>query len=197
MKISKDIFEAVKVLKNGGVIVYPTDTAYGLAADPFNPSAVKKIYQIKGRKFNKPLTLIASDLMQVKKIVHLNALEKQLIQKYWPGPLTILFQVKDKRLLRIGKGGRIGIRIPKNKIARLLSQKCNKPLIATSANLSGQPECYSVNCVLKEFQYQKVKPDLILAAGRLPRTKRSTIILVENKKLKIIRQGSIKIQNYV
>jgi L-threonylcarbamoyladenylate synthase len=195
MEISKNLKKAVLILKKGGVIVYPTDTAYGLGTNCINARALKKVYQIKGRNFNKPLTLIAADLNQVKKIAKVTPTELKLIKKYWPGPLTILFKLrtKNKGLRTISKNGLIGIRIPKNKTARQLAEKLGRPLTATSANLSGQRECYSVAQVVRQLARQKIKPDLILNGGKLPQAKVSTIVRMINNKPQIFREGGIKI----
>jgi len=195
MKRSKNIQEAVNVLKSGGVIVYPTDTAYGLGADCLNRKAIARVYKIKGRNFNKPLTLITANLDQVKKIAKINSFELKLIKKYWPGPLTILFKLKTKNreLRTISKNGLIGIRIPSNRTARQLAAKLGRPLTATSANLSGKKECYWAEDAIRQFDNQKIKPDLILDQGKLNKSEVSTIIKLNKKKIEIIRPGKIKI----
>ncbi len=193
MNISKKIDRATKILKEGGVIAYPTDTAYGLGADLFNSKAVDKIYKIKGRDFNKPLTLIAANLNQVKKIAAVSPEEQKIISEYWPGPLTILLKAKNKEAKKIGKDGLIGVRVPDSETARSLADKLGKPIIATSANMAGKPECYSIYCVVNQFMNKIYFPDLILDGGNLRARKITTIIKVVNNQPKIIRQGKVKI----
>lgn len=176
----------VKILKRGGVIVFPTDTAYGLAADYFSPRALKKVFEIKQRLKEKKVALIASNLKQVKKYFCLNTKELTLAKKYWPGPLTLILRLKNRRK-------KIGVRVPDSKIARALAGHFKKPVTATSANLSGRPDCYSARAVKNQFKGKKTKPDLIINAGRLKKIKPSTIALVEKNKIKIIRQGPIKL----
>jgi len=189
LKPEKDIIsKAIKILKQGGIVVYPTETAYGLAADFLNSQAVKKIFQIKHRPKNKKLTLIASDFKMVKKYFELNQSEKELIKTYWPGPLTLILRVRGK----IGRK-EAGVRISSNPIALKFCQKLGRPITATSANLSGRPACYSAQDVIRQLAKQKHLPDLILDAGKLPGKRVSTIAKIEKNKIKVIRQGKIKL----
>lgn len=187
------IKKAIAALKKGGVIVYPTDTAYALGGIFNSPKVIKIVLKIKKRADPK-FTLVAANLKQVEKIFKLNILEKKLAKKYWPGPLSIVVS------------SRFSVRVPKNKIARLLALKTGKPLIATSANLSGAKTPYDSQKIIKAFKSKKTpassakkadsarqEPDLILDFGRLPKKPVSTIIRVKNKKIEIIRQGGIKI----
>ncbi|MFH1597914.1 MAG: L-threonylcarbamoyladenylate synthase [Patescibacteria group bacterium] len=193
MQVKKDIKQAIAVLKNGGVIAYATDTAYALGADYRSAKAIKRLYRIKGRDYNKPLILIAADLKQVKKIAHIGSEENRLIKEHWPGPLTILLKVKDQELKSISKDGYIGIRIPENDAAILLAEKLGYPITATSANLSGQTACYTPYCIVKQFINKVYTPDFILDGGRLSAGDISSIIKIDKGKIKIIRQGKVKI----
>src|SRR3989344_2524856 len=170
--------QAVKVLRRGGVIVYPTDTAYALGGI-FNLSEVtQEILKIKKRRDQK-FTLVSSSLYQVQKFFKLNSLEKKLAKKYWPGPLSI---VVTKRF---------AVRVPKNKIAQQLARSVGKPLIATSANITGQKTLYNSKEIIEQFENKKSRPTLILDSGRLPKIKTSTIVKVGKKKIDILRSGSI------
>jgi len=168
------------ILRSNGVIVYPTDTAYGLGGI-FDSTKVKKnILKIKKRSDPK-FTLIASSLLQVKKYFKLNKQQLMLAKKYWPGPLSLV--VSDK----------YAVRVPDNEIARQLARLAGKPIIATSANLTGQPTIYSAKAAAEEFALQKDRPDLILDAGKLRKIKTSTIVQVKNEEIVVIRQGAVKI----
>ena len=174
------ISQAITILRGGGVIVYPTDTAYALGGI-FNLAKVtKKILRIKKRKDEK-FTLVASDFSQVQKFFKLNSKEKKLGKKYWPGPLSI---VVSKRF---------AVRVPKNKIAQKLALEVGRPLIATSANISGSQTLYDSEDIIRQFKNKKNQPDLILNIGRLPKIKTSTIVEVFKKEIKIIRKGSVKL----
>ena len=197
---------AIKVLKQGGVVVYPTETAYGLGADFFNPQAVKKIYRIKGRAFNKPLSVLVSSLSMAKRLVKFDKVSKLIAEEYWPGPLTIIlnlkfsifneFKIKNLKLnknlkLKIGNYQTLGLRISSNKLATAIVKKLGGPLTATSANLAGQKECYSAEAVVKQFKDRKHQPDLIIDAGRLPAHPVSTVTRVIDGQVKVLRKGKI------
>ena len=181
------IQQAVEILKSGGVIVYPTDTAYALGGKFNSKKVINKVLQIKERRDEK-FTIIASSLNQVRRFFKLNFVAKKLAKKYWPGPLSIVVS------------NCYAVRVPKNKISQSLSQKAGFPLIATSANISGAKTPYQVQEILRQFVNKKNQPDLILDSGRLPRVNPSTLIKAENGKIKILRRGPIdlpgSINNY-
>ncbi len=194
----KGIIEAVKVLKKGGIIIYPTETSYGLGADLFSKVAVKKIFKIKKRKSSKALTIVVSDLKMAKKYARFDNLSLGLAKKHWPGPLTIVLnqktQKKNKKIISdISKKGTwdFGIRVPGNKFSRNLIKKFGKPITSTSANISGQKECYNINEIKKQFGSNKFQPDLVLDSGRLPKMPVSTVVKVEKNKIKVLRKGPI------
>ncbi|MBN1779127.1 MAG: threonylcarbamoyl-AMP synthase [Candidatus Buchananbacteria bacterium] len=170
----------VEVIKRDGVVVFPTDTAYGLGGVFDSKKVIKKVLAIKKRK-DKKFVLVASSLKQVKAFFNLNSVEEKLAKKYWPGPLSIVVSKK------------FSIRVPDNQITRQLCQLAGKPLIATSANLSGQSTVYNTKSVINYFKENKDKPDLILDAGRLKKKKTSTLVKVSRNKIKILRAGAIKI----
>ncbi|HLD27973.1 MAG TPA: L-threonylcarbamoyladenylate synthase [Patescibacteria group bacterium] len=200
---------AVLILKQGGIIVYPTETAYGLGADFLNPQAVKKIYRIKGRAFNKPLSVLVSSLSMAKRLVKFDGLSQSLAKKHWPGPLTLVLEIKNQKnqesnklkiknlklnknlKLKIGNYQTLGLRISSNKLATAIVKKLGGPLTATSANLAGQKECYSAEAVVKQFKDRKHQPDLIIDAGRLPAHPVSTVTRVIDGQVKVLRKGKI------
>lgn len=174
------ITQAVAALRSGGVIVYPTDTAYGLGGAFDSPAVTRKILQIKQRRDPK-FTLVASSRSQVEKFFKLNSLQKKLAQRYWPGPLSIVVS------------NRFAIRVPASRIARMLCRRLGKPLIATSANLSGQPAIYQATVVISQFANKKNQPELIIDAGRLPRRKTSTVVQAVGNRLTALRAGAVHI----
>ncbi len=183
IKVNKiGIQQAIKILKSGGVIVYPTDTAYALGGVFNSPQVNKKILKIKRRNDTK-FTIIAANFSQVKIFFKLNCLEEKLAKKFWPGPLSIVVSRK------------FAVRVPKNKTAQTLAQLVGKPLIATSANISGKKTLYDSLEILKQFKNKKNQPALILDSGKLTRRKTSTIIKVKNNKIEILRAGAIKIKD--
>ena len=182
MKIIKptkpSISQAVQVLKRGGVIVYPTDTAYALGGKFNSKKVIAEILKIKKRRDEK-FTIIASSLYQVQKFFKLNSIQKKLAKKYWPGPLSIVVSNK------------FAVRVPKHKIAQDLCRQVGSPLIATSANISGTKTQYDSKEIIKQFSNKKNQPELIINVGKLKKTKTSTIVQVNKRELKILRKGSI------
>jgi L-threonylcarbamoyladenylate synthase len=190
----KPLEEAVKILKAGGIVVYPTDTAYGLAVDGTNADAVKKLYKLKGRGFHKPIHVIPPTKAWIEKLVRLTPEAKKLIEEFMPGPLTLVLPLKARgeswQILSAGIKT-LGIRRPKYKLALDLALLFGKPITTTSANVSGQPNCYSVPEVKKQFTKSKFKPDFYLDGGKLKPTKSSTVVLLTGEYAKILRQGPI------
>ncbi|HEX6028384.1 MAG TPA: L-threonylcarbamoyladenylate synthase, partial [Nitrososphaeraceae archaeon] len=130
-----DITKGASIVKNGGVIVFPTDTLYGIGCDPYDDKAVDKIFKIKNRDKTNPLPILASSIADIEKIVLLDRTAKKLAQIYWPGALTIIVPLIDKKIsdnLRAGKMS-IGVRVPNNICALSLLKDC-KYLTGTSAN---------------------------------------------------------------
>jgi len=189
LKVSrKSIKEAVESIKNGGLVVYPTETSYGIGCDATNPTAVKKLYKIKGRGKTKPISIIVSDLKMISKYGEITDRVRHLVEKFMPGPLTIVIKKKKTTLGFLSRGG-IAFRISSHPVANVLVKDVGLPITATSANLSGAPPIYDVDEVVRTF---KSRVDMILDCGSLKGIAPSTIIDMRNGKLKIIREGPIK-----
>ena len=187
---------AVKVLRRGGVIAFPTETVYGLGCDPRNEKAVKKIFQIKGRVESKPLQLIAGSRAQVDRLASMTKMEKELGEKHWPGPLTLLVGLRNGKKLakQINPKRIIGIRVSSSEFARSLAVAFGHPVAATSANRSGSAPASSGRGVVHAFAEFPVKPDLLLDVGAIPRRKPSTVARVlPSGIVEVIRQGSIRL----
>jgi len=195
INFNQSVKNAILVLKRGGVIAYPTETAYGLGADFLNPVAVRKVYQIKGRDYKKPLSVIVSSLAMAKRFVKFNRLSLALVKKYWPGPLTLIlnFQLSILNEFKIDNYKTLGLRISSNKLATLIVKKFGRPITATSANISGKGECFLAKEVVNQFKNRKYQPDLIIDAGKLPKKRMSTIVRITNNQIEVLRQGSVKI----
>lgn len=174
----------VEILKKGGVIIYPTETAYGIGCDATNNEAVKKIYLIKKRSGKKPLSVIFGSISDAKKYVSLDKKAAKLIKKFMPGPLTLVS--KPKKQLVASPENEIAFRIPSGLFALNLAKKFKKPITATSANISGKKPIYSFNEAFRLFHN---KVDAIVDKGSLPRKKVSTIFSLID--MKILREGVI------
>lgn len=192
--MKSDIQKAVKVLKSGGVVVYPTDTAYGLAVDATNLSAVKKLYALKGRDFNKPIHVIPPTKDWIGKLVQLNPMAKKLINEFFPGPITFVLPLKSQNsaIRKLSAQTKtLGIRRPKHKLALDLAMLLRKPITTTSANVSGKPNTYSTAEIKKQFANSKLKPDFYLDGGKLKQVLPSTMVLIAKNSVKILREGPI------
>ncbi len=174
------IEKAVEILKKGGVIAYPTDTIYGLGADIFNQRAVKKVFVLKGRNFNKPLSVAVANLEMIEKIAEISQNQRVLLKQLLPGPITILLKKKKEvSNLITANSELIGIRLPANQEAIEIVKRARFPITATSANLAGQKDIF-------EFKNIKLKVDFIVQ-GTCQYRKASTVIDLVNQK--IIRFG--------
>ncbi len=183
-------------LRRGAVVAMPTETAYGLIADSSNQKAVTKIYAIKGRKPDKPLPLICSSFFQVEKFFYLPNIMRELARRFWPGPLSLQLKIKKARGKKIAVPtwqGTLVVRVSADDTLRYLARRLGYPLTATSANVSGKGELYDSAAVVKQFSQRRVRPDIIWQAGKIPRRKPSTIVALQDGKLKILREGPIKI----
>jgi L-threonylcarbamoyladenylate synthase len=190
--ISEEIVlsRAAEILAAGGVIAYPTETFYGLGAEATNEKAIRKIYALKGRNFNNPISVIIAkeeDLFGLVQEVPAEALK--LMQLFWPGPLTIVFKASAgvSPLLTAGTG-KIGIRISSHEAARAIAAKLGHPVTATSANLSHAPECATADEVVTQIGD---KLDAIVDLGKTAGGKGSTIIDVTSSPVQILREGVI------
>jgi len=181
---------AVEILREGGVVAYPTETFYGLGVDAKNEKAVERLFSIKGRDFRNPVPVIigdASDLDQA--VTEIPFIGRELIGRFWPGPLTLIFPAAPSIPSRLTAGsGKIGIRVSSHPIARLLSRKLAGPLTSTSANRSGQKECITAQEVMEKIGDDL---DLIIDGGETPGGKGSTILDITRTPPVVLRAGVI------
>lgn len=185
--------QAAEILAGGGIIAYPTETFYGLGADATNEKAIEKIFAVKGRDFKNPISLIIGQTADVYPLVKdVPEKARKLMEAFWPGALTIVFLAANIVSTRLTAGsGKIGLRVSSHPIAQTIVQKLKKPLTATSANLSGAPECSLASEVIKQIGD---KIDAILDWGETQGGKASTIIDVTCDPPVILREGVISRQ---
>ncbi|MBN1823480.1 MAG: threonylcarbamoyl-AMP synthase [Endomicrobiales bacterium] len=176
------------VLAKGGIVAFPTDTVYGLAASAFNRDAVKKIYSLKGRSYKKPLILMAGDLERLKILVQFSAKAQLLSNNFWPGPLTLILPTTE--LGQMVSGGRkdIGVRIPADKTALAILKNCRFPLFTTSANPSRKPSAKNGR---EAAGYFKGKVDLIVDSGACRHGAESTVIDATHYNCLLVREGCL------
>jgi len=186
------IIEAAKIMLAGGTIVFPTDTVYGLGCDATNEEAVKKIFKIKGRSEAKPLAVIVRDIEMAKKVATVERKIERAMGIIWPGAVTVILWRKYKLPeILTAREQTIGLRIPDYKLTHLLSENMGRPYVATSANISGQQATIKISEVIKYFEKNIYKPDLILDAGDLKFCEPSTVLDLSGEKPKIVRIGPV------
>jgi len=184
----KEIVEiSVKLIKEGKVIIFPTDTVYGLLADATNKKVIKKVFEIKKREFRKPLPVFVESVQGAKQIAEFGKKEEKILKKIWPGKVTAILKAKNKKLPQgIIYKNKIGIRIPNYKFLNNLLKKIKIPLAQTSANISGRPTPTKISGILRQFKNKKHQPDLVVDAGRLDK-KPSVILDLTQDPPKILR----------
>lgn len=184
------IEEAAQFIKEGKLVLFPTETVYGIGANALDTNAVSKIFKAKGRASDNPLIVhICNTRMLEKLVLEVGEIEKTLIENFWPGPLTIIFNRKPCIPNNVTAGlETVGIRMPSNKIARKLIELSNLPIAAPSANISGKPSGTKVEDIIDELDG---KVDYILDAGMVDIGVESTVIRVLENKVHILRPGKI------
>jgi len=182
--------EAVSALKNGELIVYPTDTLYGIGADIFNEDAVKKVFEVKKRPFSEPLSVAVSSHGDIEKLAHVDDRIMKIAKEFLPGPLTLVLRKKGivPDVVTAGKDS-VAIRIPDNEIALKIISEFGF-ITATSANIHNKPVPSTIDKIKRIFG-DKIK--LYIDYGKLY-GRPSTIIELRDKKIKILREGSISLQ---
>jgi L-threonylcarbamoyladenylate synthase len=186
----KNIATASNILKRGGVVIYPTETVYGLGCDPFNIKAVRRIFRIKGER-KKPFPVLACDISDVKRIAELSERDEKIAERFWPGPLTLVLPKKptlpDIVTCNLKS---VGVRMPKHKVALELICTSNRFLVGTSANKTGRKPPKTAQEAKKQVG-QKV--DFILDGGPACLGKPSTILDLTSIQPKILREGSVEL----
>jgi L-threonylcarbamoyladenylate synthase len=185
--------EALDVLRRGGLIIYPTETSYGLGADFYNKEALAKIYKIKKRDKKNPLPVLVPDLLMATTLVKFSKGARLLAAKYWPGPLTLVLPFKYCRW-QGHCDDFLALRVSSHPLASNLVATLGNPLVATSANISSQPNCYTPEAIRHSFAKAELSPDLFINAGPLAVHQPSTLVKFVEEKMTILRQGDLKIE---
>lgn len=186
------ILNISNALKEGKLVVFPTDTVYGIGTNAYDGDACERIYEVKGRPKYKPLIVLISDIFMLKEIVdYISPAEQKLIDAFWPGPLTIKFKKKKGALPNIISAGDeyVRARLINEGIMHKLIETSGVPIVAPSANLSGNLTETKIKNIIRELGN---KVDYILDCGDIESDDVSTIVEVEEEKILIIREGKIK-----
>jgi len=184
------IKKAAQILLQGGIIAFPTETFYGLAADTLNEGALKKIFRVKKREEGNPLLLLIADKSWLKGLVqNISPLAERLMDRFWPGPLTLVFNVSPQLSpLLTANTGKIGVRLSPHPVTQALVQAVGRAITGTSANLSGQPGTLTA---LEVFQSLGEGLDAVLDGGKTAGGPGSTVLDVSDPSPQIIREGMI------
>lgn len=186
--------KAAAVLRQGGIVLYPTDTLYGLGADAFLNEAVDKVYAIKGRSEKKPIHCIVADIAMAQEYAEVTDDANLLFERLLPGGLTVILKKQKGIEGGIARGvGTIGIRIPQNVFCLQLAKEFGKPFTATSANLAGMLQFRSVESIVKQLGDNADTIDLIIDAGELPGSAPSTVIDLSGEEPVILREGAVPV----
>jgi L-threonylcarbamoyladenylate synthase len=180
----------VRTLNEGGVIVYPTDTFYGLGCSCFAAAAVSRVYELKKRDPSKPLLVVIADVDMAGRVAsHLPPLFLELASKFWPGPLTLTLKASPAVPREVlGEGDSIAVRMPDVLWLRAVIRQAGYPLVATSANISGEKEVSTADEALALF---RGKVDLIVDGGRTPGVSPSTVLDLTADKPRLVREGAL------
>ncbi len=188
---SKTLIHAVDILARHGVVAFPTDTVYGLAARAFDTTAVDRLYSIKGREHTKAIAVLLSEIRQLPLVTsHLSEEMKLIAKAFWPGPLTMIVPKHANVPDIVSRSKTLGVRIPDHRIARQLID-LSGPLAVTSANLSGAPNTVTAEEVVAQLEG---RVDLVVDGGKTPGGIPSTVIDCVSDKLEVVREGPISLK---
>jgi L-threonylcarbamoyladenylate synthase len=184
------IEEAGAWIRGGGVIAIPTDTFYGLAADPMNPAAVARVFAVKGRSGGQALPLIAANVAQIARhIGPLSRMAERLAAHFWPGPLTLVMPAPVAFVADVSGGtGQVGVRVPADAIARAVCAAAGGPVTATSANISGEPATADPDDIERTLGDVV---DFLLDTGRTPGGAPSTVLDITADEPRVVRAGAV------
>ena len=184
---SAGIASAIESIKNGGVVIFPTDTVYGIGCDPYNEGAVERIYGLKNRDNTKPLPILGYSKRILENIVEFDKTTNRITEKFWPGRLTIVLPLKDDKLKKLSRGtNTLAVRVPNNKCVLAFLKKCEL-VVGTSANISGKKPFTDPQNIENEL----IDCDIFLNDGIIHSSGASTVIKIENEEITILRSGDI------
>lgn len=189
---SEGIDIAINTIHRGGVVVYPTDTVYGMGCDPYNKDAVMSIYKIKKRHDSKFFPVLGYSKNEISKIAVFNEKSEKIAEKFWPGQITLILKLKDEKIKKsLNLGEKIAVRVPDNQCVLSILKEC-KLLVGTSANISGTLPFTDPNECAKNISGY----DVFIDGGKISSTGESTVVEIGDD-LKILREGSVSKQEII
>ena len=180
------INQIVEAYQKGQIIVFPTDTVYGVGCDPFNKNSIREIYELKKRNGGKLFPILGFSKNDLEKIVEFSSDAKKISEKFWPGQVTLLLPIRKEMTKKIESNGKLAVRVPNNECILSILKQC-KLIIGTSANISGEEPILNSN----ECKIKLPKIDILVDSGEITNSGQSTIIDFVENGFRIIREGSI------
>ena len=194
--VGKCAIRAASVLRHGGVILYPTDTVYGLGADALSDEAVAKVYAIKGRDFAKPIHAAVADLTMADQYGEVNDIARKLAEKFLPGPLTLILRKRAGVDTGIARGREdFAIRIPDSELCLEIARTFGRPFTTTSANITGAETPDTLDSIIQHLGDAANVIGLAIDGGRLEGKKPSTVVNVVSGRPSVIREGMISAED--
>lgn len=188
--LPQEIQRAIAHLQAGGVVVYPTESSYGVGCMASNAAAVARVFALKERPIEKTVPLIVGSIDEAKRLIEWSPVAEKLAQEHWPGPLTMVAPATDagKKLAPgvVAADGTIALRVSSHPVAHALAEVVG-PIVATSANRGGAPACFDLSCV--QSWLGNVEDVLVISAGALPRDLPSTLVRITDTGYEILRKG--------
>lgn len=182
---------AAKMIEAGAIVVFPSDSSYGLATNPQSSEAIKRIFKVKERPYEKNISCIFKSIEQISLWAEVGSSQQRILERNLPGPFTFILKTRVACPL---EGDTIGVRIPDSSLTKALAHTLDIPFTATSANRSGLEAAYSLADIYQQFDGQIFQPDLILDAGKLPQYPASAVIDIQSNKPKTLREGVARIR---
>ena len=184
----KGINRVLEAYDNGQIIVFPTDTVYGIGCDPFNKDSIARIYELKKRSGEKRFPILGLSKNDLENIVEFNSDAEKISEKFWPGQVTLLLPIRKEMTEKIVSNGKLAVRVPNNECILSILKQC-KLIIGTSANISGEESILDSN----EIKTKLPDIDVLVDGGKIVSSSESTIIDFVGNELKIVREGAISI----
>ncbi|MBI2463254.1 MAG: threonylcarbamoyl-AMP synthase [Candidatus Spechtbacteria bacterium] len=186
------ISRAIQALQNGGVIIYPTDTLYGLGVDIKNDAAARRLFALKKRPENKPVPVLVDSIAMAKEYAFIDAKQEKVLGSLWPGPVTVILWKKNKISSLVASGGQtVGLRIPASQFCINLIHAFGGAISGTSANISGEQPSLALDPILVQFREHARYPDFVIDAGTLKSSPPSTVVDLTGHSPKILRVGPV------
>lgn len=190
-----EVAQVVEAFRQGKVIVFPTETSYGIGCDATNEAAVERVIAIKQRRPDKGLPVLIGSVAEAKKHIAFNKIAENITHRHWPGPLNLISTVKPESdiVAACHKDGMQALRYSSAPFVQRVLEQLHLPIVATSANVSGAESCYSADDAWAQFEHAQFQPDIVVDGGRIPKVPASTMVRVVGDRVDVVRFGGIAV----